>query len=41
MGGGTEFVKAQHTLVISHVHAIEHEAMKMHVQAQRGVGALE
>jgi hypothetical protein len=41
VSGGAELVKAQRALVISHVHAIEHEAVKMHVQAQQGVGALD
>jgi hypothetical protein len=34
-------MKAQLAVVVPHVHAIEREAMKVHVEPQRGVGALD
>ncbi|KIG15355.1 hypothetical protein DB30_05687 [Enhygromyxa salina] len=40
-GGGAERVETQLALVVPHVHAVKYEAMKVHVEPQRGVGALD
>ena len=32
VGGCAEIVEAQRTRVVPHVHAVEHEAMKVHVE---------
>ena len=42
LGAGIgEGVKAQHACVIADVHAVERERMKMDVETERGVGALD